>query len=74
MANIGIMSEEVMRSTSKIAMEQAFQTLAGFCDKFATEMENGSIPMVSGPDALRGFAEAIRNNNANTWPTTSRSV
>ena len=67
-------SDEIIRAISKIALEQAFQTLAGFCDKFATEMEDGSIPMVSGPDALRGFAAAIRSNNAKTWPKASRPV
>lgn len=66
--------DETIQAMSKLALEQALQTLAGFCDKFATGMENGSIPVVSGPDALRGFAAAIRESNALTWPKDSRPV
>jgi inorganic triphosphatase YgiF len=57
--------EEIMRQMAKLANEQAMEA----CAKFAEQFANSKIVQgLSGPDALLGFAAAIRSTNAKVWP------
>ena len=54
----------IMREMSKFAYETATESLAAFADKFARELP----PEISGADAMRAFAAAIRSTNEKRFP------
>ena len=62
--------DEIMRQMAKLAMEQATEFFAGMADRFAAEMERK--PPVTGHEALRAFAAAIRATNAKQFPSSGR--
>lgn len=54
-----------MQKLSAMALESAMLTIAEHAEKFAMTLD----PDISGPDALKAFAAAMRNTNANVWAT-----
>lgn len=53
-------NDEIIRMMSKMAVEKATAYFADMADKFADDLP----PNISGSDALKAFAEAIRSTNA----------
>ena len=64
MANLP--SEEIMRQMAKMAVEKATEALA----VKAIEWSKTIDPEITGAEALRGFARAIRSNNEHLFPTS----
>ena len=62
---MNLSADEAMREMAKIAMENATEFLAKFADDFAGNLD----PSITGPEALRAFAEAIRSTNKQCYPT-----
>lgn len=57
--------DEVLRQMAKMAMETATESLARMADQFAADP---GTERLSGPQALKGFAQAIRNTNSKQFP------
>lgn len=66
MTNKQLPSEEIMRQMSKIAMEQATLFFAKQARDFALSL----TPDITGPQALKAFANAIESTNKKVWPTS----
>ena len=56
--------DHVMREMARIANEAAFATCANFAEQFA---KDPLLLKMTGTQALKAFAAAIRSNSAKVW-------
>ncbi len=64
---MNVPNDEIMKMMTRLAMERATEALAVMAD----DMADGAPSDISGPDALRAFASAIRTRNAQHYPKGS---
>lgn len=64
MTDLNLPPEEVMRQMAKIAMEQAYESVAVMAEQMAVAVPSS----LNGEQALLAFAAAIRSTNSKTWP------
>lgn len=60
----GFSNDAVLKELSKLAMEQAMQTIAKMARDYAAKVPPG----ISAAESMLAFADAILSTNSKVWP------